>query len=118
MAKYYGAIGFGVQVENPPGSGIYKEEIQERKYTGDILRSSIKNENGEYLNDNFNVDNQISIVADSFALENTHIMKYVTFLKAKWKIRNISVSFPRLILTVGGVYNDESRASVISSEIT
>lgn len=116
MAKYYGAIGFAMQVEDPPHSGIVKEQILERKYTGDVLRSSVKNENGEYLNSNLNIDNQISIVADSFAFENTHIMRYVTFLNAKWSIKNISVSFPRLILTIGGVYNGGSGPSTVSPE--
>lgn len=116
MAKYYGTIGFAMTIEDPPESGICKEQILERKYTGDVLRNSVKNENGEYLNSDLNIDNQISIVADSFALENTHVMRYVTFLKAKWTIKNISVSFPRLVLTIGGVYNGEYGPSTVSPE--
>ena len=33
-------------------------------------------------------------------------MRYVEFMGAKWKISSVEVQYPRLILTVGGVYND------------
>lgn len=116
MAKFYGAIGFAKMIEDPPESGINKETIVEKNYTGDVLRRSFSYEKGEYLNDDVNISNEISIVADSFALENAYAMRYVTFLKTKWKIRNISVEFPRLVLSIGGVYNDESGPSYVSSK--
>lgn len=105
MAKYYGAIGFASMVEDAPG--VNRETIVERKYTGDVLRYNLDYQSSEYLNDNININNQISIVADSFLLDNSHMIRYVEFLKKKWKIRDISISYPRLILTIGGVYNDQ-----------
>lgn len=107
MAKFYGAIGFAQTVENPPESGNWEQQILERKYYGDILRRNVHQENGEKVNDDFNIDNEISIVADSYILENTHCMRYVMFLGTKWKIRTISISSPRLILSIGGLYNGE-----------
>ena len=58
------------------------------------------------LNDDVNISNEISIVADPFAYQNFHAMRYVEFMGAKWKISSVEVQYPRLILTVGGVYND------------
>lgn len=103
MAKFYGAIGYAVTEETKPG--VWMEKITERMYYGDLTRNTRKLQSTDQLNDNINVANEISIIADPFANENFHSMKYVEFMGAKWKITNIEVQYPRLILTVGGVYN-------------
>lgn len=103
MAKFHGAIGYGETVEKRPG--VYVDEITERMYSGDLLQSNRGVQSSENLNDNINVTNRISIVADPFAYKNFRLMKYVEFMGAKWKITNVEVSRPRLILSVGGVYN-------------
>lgn len=103
MAKFNGLIGYAIMVEVRPG--VYKEEITERKYFGDILNNSRSLQSSGDLNDNINVANKISIVADPFANENFHAMRYVAFMGAKWTISNVKVEYPRLILTIGGVYN-------------
>ncbi len=103
MAKFYGAIGYAVTEETKPG--VWMEKITERMYYGDLTRNTRKLQSTDQLNDNINVANEISIVADPFANENFHSMKYVEFMGAKWKITSIEVQYPRLILTVGGVYN-------------
>lgn len=105
MAKFYGTIGYAEDVENPPGSGVWKSEITERKYYGNLLRNSRRLQTSETLNDNINVSNEISIIADPYARDNYHLMKYVEFMGAKWKISNVEVRYPRLLLTVGGLYN-------------
>lgn len=104
MAKYYGSIGYATMNEVRPG--VYKEEITERKYFGDVLNNSRTLQSSGDLNDDVNVANKISIVADPFANENFHAMRYVIFMGTKWKISNVKVEYPRLILTVGGVYNE------------
>ena len=103
MAKFYGAIGYAVTEETKPG--VWMEKITERMYYGDLTRNTRKLQSTDQLNDNINVANEISIVADPFANENFHSMRYVEFMGAKWKITSIEVQYPRLILTVGGVYN-------------
>lgn len=105
MAKFYGAIGYAVTEETKPG--VWMEKITERMYYGDLTRNTRKLQSTDQLNDNINVANEISIVADPFANENFHSMKYVEFMGAKWKITSVEVQYPRLILTVGGVYNGE-----------
>lgn len=105
MAKFYGAIGYAVTEETKPG--VWKEQITERMYSGDLTRNTRKLQSTDQLNDDINVANEVSIVADPFANENFHSMKYVEFMGAKWKITSVEVQYPRLILTVGGVYNGE-----------
>lgn len=103
MAKYYGAVGYAKSVEVRPG--IWKDEIIERNYYGDVIRNNRRLESGEQVNDDINISNEISILADPYANENFHLIKYVEFMGTKWKVSNITVQFPRLILSVGGVYN-------------
>ena len=103
MAKFFGKIGFTKTEETAPG--VYREATIERDYRGDVLRNTRKWENGEHLNDDLNVNNQISIVADAYANENFFAMRYISWMGAYWKITNVEVQRPRLILTIGGVYN-------------
>jgi len=93
MAKFYGVIGYAETVETTPG--VWKEQITERTYYGELVRNTRRLQTTDQLNDNINVANEISIVSDPFANENFH----------KWKITNVEVQYPRLILTIGGVYN-------------
>lgn len=105
MAKFYGTIGYAVTEETKPG--VWEEKITERMYYGDLSRNTRRLQSTERLNDNINIANEISIVADPFANENFHSMRYVEFMGAKWKVTSVEVQYPRLILSVGGVYNGE-----------
>lgn len=106
MAKFYGVIGFAVLTETKPG--VWKDQLVRREYFGDLTRNNRRLQEANQLNDNINISNEISIVADPFARENFHTMRYVEFMGTKWKISNVDVQYPRLILTVGGVYNGEN----------
>lgn len=106
MAKFYGAIGYVETVETAPG--VWQEQAVERNYTGDVLKNASTWRDGENLNDNLNVENRLSIVADPFAYENFHAMRYVVWFGTKWKISKIEVNRPRLMLVIGGVYNEQT----------
>ena len=99
MAKFYGPVGYAETVETAPG--VYVEKITERMYFGDLTRNTRHLQSSETLNDDINVANEISIVADPFANQNFHRMRYVGFMGANWKISNVEVHYPRLILTIG-----------------
>lgn len=103
MSKWYGKIGYAESVEVEPGN--WQEQITERSYYGDMYRNTRLLQNSDGTNDNVNVANQISIVADPYANDHIFAMRYVEFQKAKWKISNVEVQYPRLILTVGGLWN-------------
>jgi hypothetical protein len=103
MAKFYGTIGFAETEETKPG--VWKEQIVERKYYGDLNRNNRRLQTADKLNDDITISNEISIVADPYANNHFHSIRYVEFQGARWKVSNIDVQFPRLILTLGGLYN-------------
>ena len=103
MNKFYGKIGYAILEETVPG--VWVEQIVERSYYGDVIRNIRRLQSSENLNDNINVSNEISIVADAFANQNFHSMRYVEYMGTKWKVSSIEVKYPRLILSIGGVYN-------------
>ena len=105
MAKYYGVIGYAETVETAPG--VYEEQITERNYYGELVRNTRRLQTSDQVNDNINIANEISIIADPFATQNFHAMRYIEFMGAKWKITNVEVQYPRLILTLGGIYNGQ-----------
>lgn len=103
MAKFYGEIGYSMTIET--SSGIWEEKIEKKNYYGDVVRNSRSWQNSSNVNDDLEISNQISIIADSFALKNFGSMRYVEFMDTLWKIKSIDIEYPRLLLTIGGVYN-------------
>lgn len=104
MAKWFGKIGYAETVETVPG--VWKEQITEREYYGDLIRNGRRLQSANQVNDNIEISNEISIVADPYANENFHSMRYVEFMGTKWKITSVDVQYPRLNLSLGGVYNE------------
>lgn len=105
MARFYGAIGFAVSKETAPG--VWRESIEERSYRGDIVRNTIRWTSGSEMNDPMRIDNAISIISDPYSEAHVSDMRYVTWLGQKWKIASVQVQRPRLILQLGGAYNDQ-----------
>lgn len=102
MARFSGKIGFVVTEETEPG--IYEPVAHERQYYGEIVKLT-KRYHGSNVNEDVTIGNEVSIVADPYAYDNLYAIRYVKFMGAAWKVTNIEVERPRLILTVGGVYN-------------
>ena len=103
MARYCGKVGFAIETEVRPG--VWKNKIVKRTYYGDSFRMSRRLQDSGNLNDNVTISNEISIVADPFANENFLSIRYVEFMGVKWKVTNIENQRPRLLMTLGGVYN-------------
>lgn len=103
MAKFYGKVGYVETVETSPG--VWDEKITEYNYFGDIGRNTRRLQSAEQTNDNININNEISIVSDPYAIEHFHAMRYVEWMGTRWKVNNVEVKYPRLILELGGVYN-------------
>lgn len=105
MAKWYGQIGFAITEETAPD--VWVERIIERSYYGDILKNTKSGGSSDQINEGFNISNQISFLADPYAKEHFYQMKYVTFMGTRWKINNIDVEYPRLTMSLGGLWNGE-----------
>lgn len=104
--KFVGMIGFETLVEVRPSN--WQSVIVERKYRGDVNRVSRRLQSAEKVNDDIVISNEIEILADAFAFENFSNIKYLVWMNTKWKIGNITVEPPRLVLEIGGVYNGNS----------
>lgn len=104
MAKWSGKVGYETTIETKPG--VWEEKIIERSYYGDVIQNSRRLESSGVINSNVNISNRISFVADPYARENFHSIRYIEFMGTKWKVTDIEVQYPRLVLSIGGVYNE------------
>lgn len=105
MARYHGKIGYGVNTETYPG--VWEEQITEREYYGDVIKNKVSVQQSSNVNPTISLSNSISIISDSYAYDNLYAMRYVTFLNKKWNITNIEVDRPRIVLSIGGLYNEQ-----------
>lgn len=104
--KYYGAIGFNEE-DQEVRPGVFRSGVVEHTYAGDYNRVSTAYRTSQHLNDDLTVNAEISIIGDPYAFHNIHRILYVTWRGTKWKVTNIDdTKHPRLILTLGGEYND------------
>lgn len=106
MAKFRGIIGFVETVEDPDNPGVWTEQLVEKEYTGNVIRNTSRTQSSsDTVNDNITISNEISIVANPYAQQHMYAMRYVVFQGIKWKITTVDVEYPRLKLSIGGVYN-------------
>lgn len=118
MARFIGQVGFAITEETRPS--IYEEVYKERTYKGDVVRRSRQWSPSEHLNDNVQITNDISIIADSFAILNLGVMRYVHWLNQDFEINSASLDTERhrITLSLGGVFNGVNRDSDSESEET
>lgn len=103
MSKFHGNVGYGVAIEKYPG--VWEEEMVERPYYGDVVKNRMNIQQSAVINPGITINNTISIVTDKFARENAFSIRYVTYLGKKWCVTSIEEAYPRILLTLGGVYN-------------
>lgn len=101
--KFHGNIGF-IQTTDA-GHSVYKANLVEKPYFGDVLKYSKRYDAGQQVHDELTINNQISIVADVFAYQNIGYMRYVVWNGQKWAIISAELDYPRILLTIGGLYN-------------
>lgn len=106
MAKFYGKIGFLVdETESSKRPSRYIPEMEERRYTGDLLKSYAKQQSSEKTIDDFTINSDISIVADAYALNHFSSMKYVELYGQLWEVTSATPVHPRIRISIGGVYH-------------
>ena len=103
MARFLDKVGYGIPSE--PVDGVWSDNITERAYKGEILSTTKFSEESDKVNDDIRLTQRISIVADAFALENFSYIKYVSWMGTLWRVTAVTPERPRLLLTLGGVYN-------------
>jgi hypothetical protein len=105
MARFSGEVGYGTTVESPVGSGVWVDQITEILYFGDVERVIRRNPESKTLHPDLAVNNSISIVADEYANQHFFKIKYVRWAGVNWTVTSVEVRSPRLILSLGSVYN-------------
>lgn len=111
--KFFGMVGFAeANLEVVPD--VFRDGIIEKKYTGDVLRSSRKFSPSEHQNDELTMSNRISIIADLYARQNWNTIKYVVWNGVKMKVTNVEIDHPRITLELGGIYNGKDPVRVES----
>jgi hypothetical protein len=103
MARFFGRVGYGESVEAEPG--VWRDDIVEHSYFGDVIRNARNLREGENLNADLNVQNSISIVADAYANDHFFAIRYVEWAGVLWTVSSVEVQSPRLLLRLGEVYN-------------
>lgn len=103
MAKFYDAVGYAESYEVRPG--VWVDQIIEIPYFGDVVRNTRRLSDGQGLNNDLSVGNTISIIADPYALEHFHAIRFVKWAGTRWTVTEVEVKRPRLLLKLGGVYN-------------
>lgn len=103
--RWYGKVGYVTSVVDEYGVSI--NQITEQNYTGDIMRNNRRWNNNNSVNGEVNISNQISILSDPYIISNFQNIRYAEFMGNLWCVTDVEVQYPRLILTLGGVYNGE-----------
>lgn len=107
MPKLYTKIGFAPSFQET-APGVIEEVPVEKYYYGDVLQNTRRMESSDKVNSDITVSNRISIVADPYARENYFDMRYIEYMGKLWKIVEVNVQYPRLILTLGGLFNGQT----------
>lgn len=105
MARFFGNVGYVISTN--PSPGVYDQESISREYFGDEIKSGSRWKSGDVINDDVIITNEISIVADPFAYTNFSAIRWVGWMDNKWKVESIRIERPRLILSLGGIYNGD-----------
>lgn len=103
--KFYGNIAFRNTAETLPD--VWTEEIKTKTYYGDVQKLSKRNESGEHVIDGLRINTSISVLMDPWMSDNFQNILYVEYMNSKWKVESAEILYPRIVLTLGGLYNVE-----------
>ena len=106
MARYFGNVGYVESVETAPS--VFTERATERPYYGDEITVNRRLTKGEGPNDNVEIGNQFSILADAYAYDHFFAIRYITWMGQRWKVTKATVQRPRILLDVGGLWNGKT----------
>jgi hypothetical protein len=108
--RFSGAVGYATNAESVPG--VWTEVFTVKTYYGDFIQYSSRSEPPllvpPTLNGNVGMQISLSIVADAYAYANFSNIRYVTWRGQAWRVSNVAVQRPRLILTIGELWNGKT----------
>lgn len=115
MNRFYGKIGYAVQEE--VRTGVWEDKISERNHFGELVDKSWREQqSADQVHDNLRINTNIEIIADQFAIDHFSHIRYVCYGGARWTVTGVKAEHPRLILTLGGIYNGPTPEDTVSDE--
>ena len=108
MAKQSVVIGYACQEEIRPGV-FAPDKIVEKTKIVDV-NTNFRHQSSDKVSEDITTSDEISIFADKFACKNFSNIRYVKYMGANWKVASIRLRYPRIILTLGGIYNGRTAA--------
>lgn len=109
MSKFTGLVGFITQEESIPG--VWSPIENSKKMRGDLISSSATNGNGSRIadsgkvNDDVSLNHRVSLLGDYYTFNNYLNIKWIQIGGRKLEVSSIELQRPRVILTVGGLWN-------------
>ena len=103
--RFHGKVGYFDTVETKPG--LFEEQLIFRTYYGDVIQNRKRDSLGSKVIADIQVTNQISIVADAYARDHFFKLRCVEWQGALWSVSDVDVQPPRLILSLGGLYDED-----------
>lgn len=103
MAKYSGLVGYVTQEEKKPG--VWSSVENPKMMKGDIIRQSSSSQNDNKVNSDISLSHRVSLIGDAYAFDNYYNIKWISIDGRKWEVPSIEIQRPRIIVTVGGLYN-------------
>ncbi len=116
--RYFGKVGYGKSGESQDQEGVWVDTITERPYYGDVVKDNRRVVISQDVNPEITTGNSIEIVADPYAFDNFHAIKYAELAGALWTVTDVETKRPRLLLRLGGVYNGPRPAAESDSGAT
>lgn len=105
MARAAVIIGSSKPMTEVPDDGIARDEYVERKFRATVTRLNNNMVSSGDVIDNLKMDMNFQIKMDKWTYENFQWLRYLVYNGAKWKITNVQVQRPNMIVQVGGIFN-------------
>lgn len=72
---------------------------------GDIIKQSSTVQNGDKVNSDVTLNHRVSLLGDAYAFDKYFNLKWIEVDGRKWEISSVEVQRPRLIVSLGGLWN-------------
>lgn len=103
MAKFSGLVGYITQSEISPG--VWSSVENSIMMKGDVIRQSSNTQNDDKVNSDITLSHRVSLIGDAYSFGNYYNIKWVDIRGAKWEVESVEIQRPRLIVTLGGIWN-------------
>lgn len=104
--RYFGEVGFAETVETSPG--IWEEHFVVRKYRGSPTIDARRFSEGDTVSGRVKSGEILSLVGDKYAFEHVFDIRWAKHRGKKFVVTYAEVKYPRIQLTLGDRFGDET----------